>query len=343
MVARDIIKSHFATVPKTVDNIIAFCQEEYEELARRKGDLFVTNYLDVLVTQVCKTLKLSNPFRQKVSRGLYHVTLAYRVRSGMESNKAPIFHPKQHLDLIRYLWFKKQPSVERTFAFRLTAMQALLCLHSYRRWVDVSRIRWEHCTTVKSRDRSFVKFKLSASKTNVKGRRNEYITIQQNDSDMCPVKILRQFWQIQGCPKTGFVLPCIHEDKKYTTNSLCDQWNAYTCSGHSKSKTRSAKLPCLGEVYGITSFGYYKRNARKRGWNTLPHRHSFRRAGVVLANKLNVPRERITEFFGWKHDSCMISHYLQEELATTSKGLAWQAADALKNDWECLQDVSFAN
>ena len=342
MVAKDIIRSHFATVPKSVANIIAFCQEEYEELARRKGDLFVTNYLDVLVAQVCKALQLSNSFRQKVSRGLYHITLAYRVRSGMESNKAPIFHPKQHLKLIRSLWFKKKPSVSLTFALRVTAMQALLCLHSYRRWIDVSRIRWEHCTTVKSKNRTFVKFKLSASKTNVKGRRNEYITIQENNTDMCPVKILYQFWAMQGAPKTGFVLPCLHENRTYNHNTLCEQWDAYTCMGHSKSKSKSGKLPCLGEVNGTTSFGYYKRAAKDTGWKTLPHKHSFRRAGVVLAKKLDVPRERITEFFGWKHDSCMVSHYLQEELATTSKGLAWQAADALQSNWECLQDVSFA-
>ena len=341
MVARDQIKHYFLQKPKTVNNIIAFCQEEYEDLARRKGDLFVTNYLEVLVSQVCKTLHLSNPFRQKVLRGLYHVTLAYRVRAGMESNKAPIFHPKKHLKLIRFLWSNLKPSVTHSFALKATAIQALLCLHSYRRWVDVSRIRWEHCTTVKSKNRIFIKFKLSASKTNVKGKRNEYVTIQQNSTDLCPVRLLKLFWKIQGCPRTGFVLPCIHSKRVYTQNSLCDQWNAYTCPGHSFSK--SGKLPCLGEINGTTSFGYYKRAAKDLGWRTLPHKHSFRRAGVVLANKLNVPRERITEFFGWKHDSCMISHYLQEELATTSKGLAWQSADAMKNDWACLQDVSFAD
>ena len=240
-----------------------------------------------------------------------------------------------------YLWFSFRKCPDHTFALKSTAIQALLCLHSYRRWVDVTRIRWEHCDRVTSPARVFFKFKLSASKTNVNGRRNEYITIQANNTELCPVRLLHQFWQMQGCPKTGFVFPCIHADRIYKRDTLCDLWNAYMCSGHHRKK--SGKLPCFGEINGVTSFGYYKRTAKKRGWNTLPHKHSFRRAGVVLANKLDVPRERITEYFGWKHDSCMLSHYLQEELATTSKGLAWQAADAMQNNWECLQDISFAD
>ena len=341
MVTRGEIKKHFQLVPRTKSNIISFCQAEYENLARIRGDLYVTNYLTKLVEQVCSTLGLSNNFRNQILRGLYHVALSYRVRSGMESNKAPIFHPSKHLELIKYLWYKRSASVELAFANRTTAVHAILCFYSFRRWIDPTRIRWEHCRKTITQNRTFLKFNLSASKTNTKGQRNEYITLQQNDSEFCPIKILHQFWRIQGCPKTGFVLPCLHRHSKYLKNSLFQEWDAYVCSGHSKKG--SDKIPCLGEVDGRTTFGYYKRAAKKLKWKTLPHRHSFRRAGIVIANKLSVPRERITEFFGWKNTSEMPSHYVQEELATTSQGLAWKFADALGNNLKCLEDVSFAD
>lgn len=340
MVAKDVIKQYFLETPKTKTNIINFCKLEYENIARRQGVLRSSNYLEVLVRQVCKALGLSNPFRLKILKGLFHVTLSYRIRAGMESNKAPIFHPSQHLALIDHLWTKKAPSVDKMFAFKLAATQALICLHSFRRWIDVSRIRWEHCEHLTVQGRTFLKFTLGASKTNSRGQRKESITLQKIDSKYCPVFILKQFWKISGCPRTGFVFPCIHDKRSYTTDSLYDHWDAYTCKGHKASK--SQKIACLGEVNGLTSFGYYERAARACKWQKLPHKHSFRRFGVVLANKMNVPRERITEFFGWKHDSSMLSHYLGDELATTSQGIAWQLADAIGQDLDCLADISFS-
>ena len=340
MVSRDIIRNHFLDLPKTKTNIIQYCQSVYEEKARQKGDLFVTNYLDKLVRQVCSALGLSNPFRDKVLKGLFHVALSYRVRSGMVPNKAPIFHPSKHLEVIEYLWFRNQPSVELTFACKSAAVQALICQYTFRRWVDPSRIRWEHCTIATVANRTFYKFTLAASKTNTKGQRAEFITLQQNNTKFCPIKILKQYWKIQGCPKTGFVLPCLHKNRKFTPHSLCQQWDAYTCSGHVTSDNK--KVPCLGEINGITSFGYYYRAAKTLGWRIAPHSHSFRRAGIVIANKLKIPRDRITEFFGWKSNSEMPSLYVMEELATTSQGIAWKLTDALQNNLDCLNDISFA-
>ena len=157
---------------------------------------------------------------------------------------------------------------------------------------------------------------------------------------MCPIKILCQYWQIRGCPKTGFVLPCIHKHRKFVYNDLFTVWDAYVCAGHTHTKSKK-KIPCLGEVFGITSFGYYSRAAEAQNWSTLPHRHSFRRAGIIIANKLKMPRERITEYFGWKHDSEMISLYTNNELATTNQSLAWKFSDAIKNNLICLNDISF--
>ena len=339
MAPKDQIRLHFANLPITVKNVLDFCQAEYENLARLRGDLYVTSYLETLAKQVCKALSTSNNFREKVVRSLYPIMLSYRVRSGMECNKAPIFHPKRHFELIEHLWFKLQPSVALTFANKTAAVQAILCLHTFRRWVDISRIRWEHCQRIHNQGRLFLKFKLSASKSNFKGHRNEYVTIQQNSSRLCPVKMLNEYWKIQGCPRTGFVLPCLHKDRIFKRHSLFAEWDAYVCKGHSSNK--QGKIPCLGEVNGTTSFGYYERAAKKLKWPVLPHKHSFRRLGIVIANKLDIPRDRITEFFGWKNTSEMPSHYLQEELASTSQGLAWKFSDALENNLQCLNDVSF--
>ena len=339
MVSKSDIRLHFKNLPKSQSNIISFCKNEYERIARLRGDLFVPNYIENLVRQVCQTLHMSNSARDKILRGLFHVTLSYRVLGGVQSNKAPIFHPYKHLKLISYLWSKQTPSVDFTFASQTTAVHALLCLHSFRRWVDVTRIRWEHCSRIVNNGRIFLKFTLAASKTNCKGKRDEFVTLQQNDSDLCPVKILNQYWQIRGCPRTGFVLPCIHRRRTFVRNNLYSEWDAYACDGH--ITTKLGKVPCLGEINGRTSFGFYQRAAKKLKWQVLPHKHSFRRAGIIIANKLNLPRERITEFFGWKHDSEMISLYTNNELTTTSQGMAWKFADALKNDLKCLNDISF--
>ena len=337
----DRIKQFFLEHPKSDVNIINFCIEEYEARARKKGSLLNSNYLEKLVRQTCKELGISKTSRDSILKSLFHTALSYRVRAGMQSNKAPIFHPSKHLALIKHLWTARPPSIYKTFVCRMVAVQAILCLYSFRRWVDVSRLRWEHCDKVVTMNRTFYKFNLGASKTNTKGQRNEYITVQQQmESDICPVEMLKLFWKISGCPKTGWLFPCIHKKRSFTTNSLYQHWDAYTCTGHKSNKL--GKVPCMGEVNGNTSFGYYERAAKRLKWKTLPHKHSFRRAGIVIANKLNVPRERITEFFGWKHDSSMISLYLQEELATTSQGLAWKFTDALKSNLDCLQDISFA-
>ena len=339
MVSKSLIREHFSNLPKSPANILEFCKTTYENLARRKGDLFVPNYLENLVRQVCQALGLSNSFRNNITRKLFHLTLAYRVRSGIQTNQAPIFHPSKHLELIKYLWHRKLPSVHGTFAHRTAAVHALICFYSFRRWVDATRIRWEHCSKTKVGNRVFFKFTLAASKTNTKGKRNEFITLQQNNFDLCPIKILRQFWQMQGCPRTGFVLPCISKKRQYVPNSLFQEWDAYVCKGHVNSS--AGKIPCLGEIDGRQSFGIYQRGAKTLKWPTLPHKHSFRRAGIVISNKLDIPRERVTEFFGWKHDSTMPSLYIGSELATTSQGLAWKFSDAIAENFQCLNDISF--
>ena len=175
-----------------------------------------------------------------------------------------------------------------------------------------------------------------------KGTRNEYMTIQENNTVTCPVRLLESFWHIQGCPSTGFIFPCQAKNRTVTMG-LFAHWDAKVCNGHGLTSRRD-KLYCLGQVNGQTSFGYYQRAAKASGWVTLPHKHSFRRSGVVIAHTLGLSRDRITEIFGWKHDSNMPSHYLAHELATTNQSLAWHMADqAIANQpFHCLDQIRFA-
>ena len=63
-----------------------------------------------------------------------------------------------------------------------------------------------------------------------------------------------------------------------------------------------------------------------------------------MAHKLNLSRQQITTTLGWKHDSDMPNHYLQDEMATSREGLAFKLAERIsKNDFSFLDDIPIAN
>ena len=336
-----MIKNHFKNMPASRQNILDFCKTEFHRESSRKGKLASPLRLDRLVRQIGRVLKLTKNIQQSVLNSLYYIKLGIRLRDGTKVNVAPVFHPQKHLDLIWKMWSRPQKSVQKQFAMQTASLQALICLHTGRRWIDSCRLRWEHIQFLQVEKRQFIKISLPMSKAN-KGTRNEVVTFQQNDTQLCPIKLLTQFWHIQGRPSFGFIFPCLARQKR-PTKGLFHHWDAYTCTGHGKN-SRKDLFECLGQVNGITSFGYYKRAAKKQGWQTLPHKHSFRRGGVVIAHAIGLSRDRITEIFGWKHDSNMPSHYLANELATTNQGLAWNIADQLSPsvNFNCLQGVHFA-
>ena len=63
-----------------------------------------------------------------------------------------------------------------------------------------------------------------------------------------------------------------------------------------------------------------------------------------MAHAIGLSRDRITEIFGWTHNSNMPSHYLANELATTNQSLAWNMADQilLKTPFTSLAGIQFA-
>ena len=337
----DLIKNHFKNLPASRHNIIQFCTAQYELGSRQKGSLLSPKRLDTLVKTVCSTLKISRAKQTSILNTLYHAKLNFRIRSLDQVNIAPIFHPLQHLKLIHKMWSRPQPSIMKQFNAQASALQALICLHTGRRWVDSCRLRWELIKMVRIKDRVFIKIPVPMSKGNA-GLRNEYVTFQNNDSSLCPVKLLNQFWHIQGAPTFGFIFPCTRKNRTIKPG-LYRHWTAKVCKGHGKSSNRDT-ITCLGQTDSTRSFGYYSRAAKAAGWNTLPHKHSFRRGAVVIAHTLKLSRDRITEIFGWKHDSNMPSHYLANELATTKQGLAWNMADQIqaKKTFSCIRNIHFA-
>ena len=336
-----IIRNHFNNTPASRRNIIAFCTKQYEANSRRKGSLLSPARIDQIARKVCAVLKIPKHQRTQILNGLYHVKLNFRIRSLDQVNIAPVFHPNQHLKLIRTMWSRPQNSISKQFDRQASALQALICLHTGRRWVDSCRLRWELVHKIKINNRIFIKIPLPMSKGN-HGIRNEYVTFQNNNSDLCPVKMLQQFWQIQGTPSFGFIFPCTKKERSIKTG-LFSHWTAKVCPGHGKT-AKNDPILCLGQTDSNRSFGFYQRAARAAKWKTLPHKHSFRRGGVVIAHALKLSRDRITEIFGWKHDSNMPSHYLANELATTKQGLAWNMADQIhaKQKFACLQNIQFA-
>ena len=338
----ELIRDYFHNTSASRRNIIAFCNQQYRLQSKKKGHLLSPLRLDKLVRMVCSVLRKPKSEQNAILNSLYHVKLKYRIRSLEQVNIAPIFHPQQHLQLIKTMWSRPQKSALKQFNMQSAALQALICLHTGRRWVDSCRLRWELVKKVRIRNRIFIKIPLPMSKGN-KGVRNEYVTFQNNDTSLCPVKLLHKFWYIQGTPSFGFIFPCTKSNLK-VKKGLFEYWNARTCSGHGRNANKDI-IECLGQTDSGKSFGFYQRAARAAKWSTLPHKHSFRRGAVVVAHALKLSRDRITEIFGWKHDSNMPSHYLANELATTKQSLAWNMADQLqsKTNFKCLKHVHFAS
>ena len=210
----------------------------------------------------------------------------------------------------------------------MTALITLFCSVSGRRWVDITRLRWDFMEFHKLPHGNFIKFHINISKGNVIGRRNESLALAQDDSNLCPVKLLVRYWILMGRPLVGFVFPCRHRNrilkKRFFTSG-----RAYCCPGH---KRGSKMIECLGSVDPIMSYGIMERIAKKVGFKKAPTKHTFRRLLCVMATKLGFSRDRIREQFGWKHDSGMPHHYLMDDFNTSRDALAFTIAETVKKD-----------
>ena len=343
-----LIQKFFLKNPVSTDNIIKLAKFFYEKASFRNKKLLSTDYFVKIVKTVAIQLKMSDVQIQAIQFKLYDVIKAYRIRGGQRVKVASLKNPIMIRKLIRELWLETKSKAVRPRPLiykkmllrRITAIQTLLVSVTGRRWVDITRLRWEFAKILHLKHAIVIKIGIFISKPNKRGRRNESITLVKDDTDLCPVKLLLKYWFLMGKPKSGWIFPCVHKSIKFKKNGLFDQWSAFCCTlGHKRGNKR---IECLGHIDGNVSEGMMKRMAIKVGFDSPPTKHTFRRILVVMALKLGMNRERICEHFGWNYDSHMISHYIQDELGTDRNGLPCQIAKNMLNQ-SIFDDIIIEN
>ena len=342
------IKKFFVKNPVDPSTIISLATRMYEFDCSKSNTLLKTRHFRKILNTILKVVKASPTLKKTVENSIFDVIQSYRTQGGMRVRHAPLKSPLKLRDAIHRLYFSKKSSfkyakkysIDKILKNKIAALMALFCSISGRRWIDISRIRWDNMIFCKLEGIFAVKFFISCSKKNL-GDRNEGITLIKDDSELCPIKLLIQFWIMVGRPKIGFVFKCIHKNRSYPKSILCDQWLSKRCRGHWMGKK---KFSCNGEVNGETVFRTFANEAKYCGFNRPPTKNTFRRLGVIMAHKLNLSRDQITQTFGWKHDSEMPWHYLQDELSTSRDGLAFKLSEKFrKKDFSFLNDVYITN
>ena len=342
-------KLFFADKPLTVDNVIILAKFYFETESLKAKKLLATKRFKAIVNIVIKILKISDPLKSKIKNSLYDTIQSYRTKNGSRVNHAPLKRPEPLRQTMINLYYRtKNPNKPLAKAFntqrilrnKIAALHALATFYSSRRWIDCTRLRWDNMQVLRIAGKFSLKFFIACSKAN-QGNRNEGITLIQDDSILCPVRLFVEFWILCGRPKFGFVFPCLHRSAKFPEMEFCDQWLSRRCKGH---KLGAKIFTCNGEINGDVSFGVFAREARKLGFKELPTKNTFRRMGCIMAHKLNLTRQQITTTLGWKHDSDMPNHYLQDEMATSKDGLAFKLADKIRNnDFSFLDDIPMNN
>ena len=342
-----LMEEFFHKNSPTVENIVRLAKFIYERHCASHKRLLATNYFLKIVKAVANFLNMSIEQVQSLQFQLYDVIKSYRIRGGQRVKVADLKDPIKIRMIIKNLWFTttstairpKRLSHQKMLMRRITAIQTLIVSVTGRRWIDITRLRWEYAKIIHLNHATVIKIGIFISKPNKKGRRNESITLVKDNTELCPVKLLIKYWYLMGKPKFGWIFPCIHKKKMFKNNDFCPQWSDWCCAGHRRG---GKKIECLGHINGDTSEGMMKRTAKIVGFLEPPTKHTFRRILVVMATKLGMNRERICEHFGWNYDSHMISHYLQDALGTDKDGLPCKiAANMLRED--IFDDIALMN
>ena len=337
------IKRFFAKRKVTKDNIFACARLLYEYHNFKSQTILSTGFLQKILTEVLKVTKASVALKTLVKNNTFDVFMSYRLKSNASVEHAPSVDPVKLRQTIRTLFYQQKSdkgrrlSHEALFKNKISALHALLCSVTGRRWVDISRIRWETLIIRRTKDRIKFKFALPGSKANAKGKRNEGVSLVQDFSDLCPIRLIVIYWIITGKQKFGFVFPCIHKKAVFTAD-IVDTWESFRCKGHKAgTKTR----PCLGQVNGDTTWKTFRTAAIDAGCKVVPKRNTFRRLGCLIAHKFGLTRDQITTTFGWRFDSVMPNHYLQDELSLDQNAFATKLAESIQNDpdFSFLDDI----
>ena len=336
------IRRFFQQRSITSANIFTCIKLLFEYHIFKSQTILSSNFLQKIVNEV---LKITNPplkMKNSIKNNLFDIFMTYRLKSNASVAHAPAVNPVKLRKAIKNLFYQDRSkhgtrfSHEKSFRNKISALHALLCSVTGRRWV-VSRIRWESLKIVRAKERVKFKFALPGSKANAKGKRNEAVSLVQDFSDLCPVKLITIHWIITGRQKFGFVFPCIHKKAVFTTD-IVDTWESYRCKGH---RAGTKIRPCLGQIDGNVTWRAYKLEAKAIGCKVIPKRHTFRRLGCIIAHKFGLTRDQITTTFGWRFDSVMPNHYLQDELSLDKNAFATRLAESIQKDphFSFLDDI----
>ena len=342
------IVNFFETCPVNKQNVIMLAKSLFEQDSFKAGKLLSTKRFKLIVHLLIKFLNILDPLRSQIKHSLYDSIQSYRTKNGSRVNHAPLKCPIKLRQTMFNLYYSKR--VEKKFSKpfthdrllrnKISALHALCDFVTGRRWVDITRIRWDNMKVLRTSGKISLKFFIACSKAN-QGTRNEGVTLMEDGSDLCPVKLMTEFWINSGRPKVGFVFNCLHKKAKFPEFELCDQWLSRRCPGH---KMGAKTFTCNGEVNGDVTYGVFRREARRLGFEGLPSKNTFRRLGCVMSHKLDLTREQITATLGWKWDSDMVIHYLQNETSTDRSGLAFKLSEKIRNnDFEFMNDIPMDN
>ena len=328
-----------------VHNIVKSCKKLYISLTQQTRKPPSPNIMLRALSEIFNKYEKSRQTKIQAKKLLTDFIFSIRIQSHSKTKMAPIFHPLKLLNLIKSLWLdKSNKNLRILLAKRQAALQAMICLITGRRWTDVTRIKWDTMTWVKTSLGTFLKFLIPVSKSNKIGSRIETITLKQNKthSFYCPIRMILKYHYWVGQPKSGFVFPCRAPITKWTIDPINPEWSSYRCSGHWINERKHA---CLGHTSSTLSFGYIHRWAIKCRWKILPTKHTFRRTCLITAKQLGLANNQINEGFGWVPHSDMIRHYTAEQDSVTLRAPAIAIAQQfeMQQPFQCLTEIPFLN
>ena len=304
----------------TDDCILEFILNEYQKSAIRNNSPPSTRFLSVLMHKICKWSNIpqatKKSLKTKIDRKIFNI----RIMDNQRPKLARTYHPIELVNLIQNQW--KRPisaDIKTSIVRKYSAAMAMICLVTGRRWIDITRIRWESLESYTTLLGLFYKFYIPASKANIRGDRVESITLRHVKSEkyVGAIEMLNQIRIWQGNPAKGFVFPCVHKAIKFTMDTTWKSWSSYRCSGHWIGINKN---DCLGQIDGKVTIGSLQRLARKLGWPTVPTKHTFRRLATLLHKRQGFSRDQINEIMGWVPESNMAVRYTatQDSLLPTA-------------------------
>lgn len=336
-------KNYVSLKTLTPDLITDFIILQYQTACIRNKKPRHTKFLSDLMQKIFKWSKCNESLKKKVKTQIDRKIMNIRLLSNQRTKPARTYPPQKLLDLIQRQWDRPvRGDGEKAIKRKYSAAIAMICFLTGRRWIDVTRIRWDNLESLTTHLGLFYKFYIPASKTNIRGARIECITLKAINSKhrVGPIQMLQhiRFWQ--GNPTKGFVFKCWHKDAKFVIDKIWEPWSSYRCKGHWVNRQ---KYECLGQVDGKKAIEALQRFAIKIGWKSVPTRHTFRRLVTLLHKRQGYSREQINEMMGWVPSSNMPTHYAacQDSLLESAPANLYALELSADKPFEKFKDIQF--